>query len=82
MNKYLQSSGICQYKVTVSFINFFSVFFNIQTLNVFCRFASFGYIFSYSSMNEPGLGAEIDPGMAFNPFSSSIWIRQGSNPQP
>jgi hypothetical protein len=24
----------------------------------------------------------IDPGMAFNPFPSSIWIRQDSNPQP
>ncbi len=33
-------------------------------------------------MNEPELGAGIDPGMAFNPFSSSIWIRRDSNPQP
>ncbi len=33
-------------------------------------------------MNEPELGAEIDPGMAFEPFPSSIWIRQDSNPQP
>ncbi len=32
-------------------------------------------------MNEPGLGAGIDPGMAFNPFPSSIWIRRDSNPQ-
>ncbi len=39
-------------------------------------------IFSYFSMNEPELGAGIDPGMAFNPFPSSIWIRQDSNPQP
>ncbi len=30
------------------------------------------YIFSYFSMNEPELGAGIDLGMAFNPFSSSI----------
>jgi hypothetical protein len=28
------------------------------------------------------LGTGIDPGMAFNPFPSSIWIRQYSNPQP
>jgi hypothetical protein len=33
-------------------------------------------------MNEPELGAEINPGMALKPFSSSIWIRQDSNPQP
>jgi hypothetical protein len=33
-------------------------------------------------MNEPELGAGIDPGMAFNPFPSSIWITQDSNPQP
>jgi hypothetical protein len=39
-------------------------------------------IFSYLSMNEPELGAGIDPGMAFNPFASSIWIRRDSNPQP
>ncbi len=39
-------------------------------------------IFSYFSMNEPELGAGIDPGMAFNPFPSSVRIRQGSNPQP
>jgi hypothetical protein len=39
-------------------------------------------IFSYFFMNEPELGAGIDPGMAFNPFPSSIWIRQDLNPQP
>jgi hypothetical protein len=33
-------------------------------------------------MNEPELGAGIDPGMAFNPFPSSIWIRLDSNQQP
>ncbi len=33
-------------------------------------------------MNEPELGEEIDPGIAFNPFPSSFWIRQDSNPQP
>ncbi len=33
-------------------------------------------------MNEPELGAEIDPGMGFNPFPSSISIRQDLNPQP
>ncbi len=32
-------------------------------------------------MIEPELGAGIDPGMAFNPFPSSIWIRRDSNPQ-
>jgi hypothetical protein len=32
-------------------------------------------------MNEPELGAGIDPGMAFNPFPYSIWIRRDSNPQ-
>ncbi len=39
-------------------------------------------IFSYFSTNEPELGAGINPGMSFNPFPSSIWIRQDSNPQP
>jgi hypothetical protein len=40
--------------------------------------------FSYFSTNEPELGAGIDPGMAFNPFPSSILdkMRQDSNPQP
>jgi hypothetical protein len=35
-------------------------------------------------MNEPELGAGIDPGMAFNPFPSSILdkTRQDLNPQP
>ncbi len=32
-------------------------------------------------LNEPELGAGIDPGMAFNPFPSSIWIRRDLNPQ-
>jgi hypothetical protein len=42
------------------------------------------YIFSYFSMNEPELGAKIDPGMAYNPFPSSILdkTRQDLNPQP
>ncbi len=39
-------------------------------------------IFSYFFTNEPELGAGIDPGMTFNPFPSSIWIRQDSNPPP
>jgi hypothetical protein len=35
-------------------------------------------------MNEPELGAGINPGMALNPFPSSILdkTRQDSNPQP
>jgi hypothetical protein len=35
-------------------------------------------------MNEPELGAGIDPGMDFNPFPSSILdkTRQDLNPQP
>jgi hypothetical protein len=35
-------------------------------------------------MNEPQLGAGIDPGMAFNPFLSSILdkTRRDLNPQP
>jgi hypothetical protein len=35
-------------------------------------------------MNKPELGAGIDPGMAFNPFPSSILdkMRQDLNPQP
>ncbi len=33
-------------------------------------------------MNEPELSTGIDPGIAFNPFPSSIWIRRDSNPQP
>ncbi len=43
--------------------------------------APFGYLyFIYFQLNEPGLGAGIDPGMAFTPLPSSIgW---GSNPQP
>jgi hypothetical protein len=43
----------------------------------------FGYLyFSYFSMNEPELGAGIDPGMAFNPFPCSILVktRRDSNP--
>ncbi len=42
------------------------------------------YIFSYFSMNEPELGAGINPGMAFNPFPSSILVkmRRDLNPQP
>ena len=51
----------------------------------FYRFVPFGYLyFSYFSNNEPELGAGIDPGMAFNPFPSSILdkTRQDSNPQP
>ncbi len=35
--------------------------------------------------NEPELGAGINPGMALNPFPSSIlvyWMRQDSNLQP
>jgi hypothetical protein len=36
------------------------------------KVAVFELIFSYFSMNEPELGAVIDPGMAFNPFPSSI----------
>ncbi len=39
-------------------------------------------IFFYFSMNEPELGAGIDPGMAFNPFPSCIWIRRDLNSQP
>ena len=31
-------------------------------------------------MNEPGLGAEIDPGMALTPLPSSIGL--GLNPRP
>ncbi len=36
------------------------------------------------SMNEPELGAGIDPGMGFNPFPSSILdkTRRHSNAQP
>ncbi len=35
-------------------------------------------------MNEPELGAGIDPGMAFNSYPSSIldMTRQDPNPQP
>jgi hypothetical protein len=35
-------------------------------------------------MNEPELGAGIDPGVAFNPFPSSILdkARRDLNPQP
>jgi hypothetical protein len=33
-------------------------------------------------MNEPELGAGINPGMALNPILSGIWIRRDSNPQP
>ncbi len=52
-------------------------------LSFFCWFCPIWIpIFSYFSMNKPELGAEINPGMAFNPFPSSIWIRQDSNPQP
>ena len=36
-------------------------------------------IFSYFFMNEPELGAGIDPGMAFHLV---FWIRRDLNPQP
>ncbi len=39
-------------------------------------------MFGYAGHEWPELGAWIDPGMAFNPFPSSIWIRQDSNLQP
>jgi len=42
----------------------------------------FGYLYflSFQLLNEPGLGAGIDPGMALTPLPSSIgW---GSNPRP
>jgi len=39
----------------------------------------FSFFFHYI-INEPGLGAEIDPGMALTPFSSSIGC--DSNPRP
>jgi hypothetical protein len=48
----------------------------------FCWFAPFGYLYFLFSINEPELGAGIDPGMAFSLFPSSIWIRQDLNPQP
>ncbi len=62
---------------------FYCFFFVV--LNFFCLFASFGYLyFSYFSVNEPELGAGIDPGMDFNTFPSSILdkTRQDLNPQP
>jgi len=35
--------------------------------------APFGYLYFLSfQLNEPGLGAEIDPGMALIPYPSSI----------
>ncbi len=54
-------------------------------LNVFGWFTPIGYLyFSYFSMNEPEFGGGIDPGMALNPFPSSILdkTRQDLNPQP
>jgi hypothetical protein len=42
-------------------------------LKKFCRCAPFGYLyFSFYYQFEPELGAEIDSGMAFTPFPSSL----------
>jgi len=41
-------------------------------------YAPFGYLYflSFQLLNEPGLGAGIDPGMALTPLPSSIgWNR-------
>ncbi len=58
------------------------VFKTLTFFNVLCWFTPFGYL--YFSMNERELGAGIDPGMAFNPFPSSILVktRRDLNPQP
>ncbi len=58
--------------------NFFKMFFFVGLPHLAT------YIFLIFSMNEPDLGAGIDPGMAFNPFQSSILdkTRRDSNPQP
>jgi hypothetical protein len=42
------------------------------------------YIFLIFSINEPELGAGIDPSMAFdiNHFHLIYWKRRDSNPQP
>ncbi len=60
-----------------SYIWFVSCFFKL-----FFWCAPFGYLYflSFLILNEPGLGAGIDPGMALTPLPSSIgW---GSIPQP
>ncbi len=45
-------------------------------------YAQFGYLYfvSFQLLNEPGLVAGIDPGMALTPFPSSIGC--DSNPRP
>ncbi len=39
------------------------------------------YFLSFQSLNEPGLGAESNPGMALTPFPSCR-MGQDSNPRP
>jgi hypothetical protein len=48
---------------------------------IFFWCATFGYLyFLFQSLNEPWLGAKIDPGMALTPFPSSIGWHL--NPRP
>jgi len=56
-------------------------------LNLFFWCAPFGYLYflSFLIMNEPGLGAGIDPGIALTPLPSSIGrgsISRPSNHEP
>jgi len=53
--------------------NFYGLNFLIF-LNIVFWCAPFGYLYflSFQLLNEPGLGAGINPGMALTPFPSSI----------
>jgi hypothetical protein len=77
----------CQYLfvITVNVISEFDCILNLLGFNSYfiiklCCFLMFfvglphlaTYIFLIFSMNEPELGAGINPGMAFKPFPSSI----------
>ncbi len=68
--------GWSDFFLSAALLKTFSLFLNI----FWC--APFGYLYflSFQSLNEPGLGAVINSGMALTPFSSRIG--QGSNPRP
>jgi len=52
----------------------FSQFYFIFIFKLFFLCAPFGdlYFLSFQLLNEPGLGAGIDPGMALTPLPSTI----------
>ncbi len=59
-----------------------TIFCQVLLKNIYFWCAQLGYLYflSFRLLNEPGLGAQIDPGIALTPFPSSIGWE--SIPQP